>query len=77
MPDSQLKKPLHKAGANQAVFVDRPTKQASVAFFKVVWMQGCGPDASGGSKIALGPVGIPLKGAPQAPGNKPNLSHEG
>ena len=37
MPDSQLKKPLHEAGANQAVFVDRPTKRASVAqgHFKV------------------------------------------
>ena len=46
MPDSQLKKPLHEAGANQPVFVDRPTQRASVAqgLFKV------GPGAGAGAQ---------------------------
>ena len=41
------------------------------AFFKV------GPDVPGIPKNTMGPVGIPLKGVPQAPGNKPNPSEEG
>ena len=35
------------------------------------------PNAIGSSKNASDPVGIPLFGAPQAPGDKPNPSEEG
>ena len=42
------------------VFVSRPTKQA----------QGRRPDTPGIAKKCLGPIGNPLKGAPQVPGDK-------
>ena len=35
------------------------------------------PNTRGSSKNASDPVGIPLFGAPQAPGDKPNPSEEG
>ena len=35
------------------------------------------PNSTGSSKNASDPVGIPLFGALQAPGNKPNPSEEG
>ena len=64
MPDSLLKKPLNDVGVNQAIFDERPTRQTSAAkclFFRWVWAQDRGPDASGGSKNASVPVGILLK----------------
>ena len=48
-----------------------------MAFFKWVQTQGRCTDMPGGSKNTSGPVGIPLKGAPQAPGDRPNSSKEG
>ena len=46
-------------------------------FLKWDRAQGRSPHAPGISKNASDPVGIPLKGAPQAPGDKPNPSEEG
>ena len=46
------------------VFVDRPTKRASVAqglFLRWVHVQGCNWDTPGFPKNASSPVGIPLK----------------
>ena len=62
-----------------AVFVLHPTNRTSMAqgLFKVGPTRGQSPHAPGISKYALSPVGIPLKGAPQAPGDKPNPSEEG
>ena len=45
--------------------------------FKVGPIAGPKPNAAGSSKNASDPVGIPLFGAPQAPGDKPNSSEEG
>ena len=39
-----------------------------------VWARGHSPNTPGGPKNASGPVGIPQKRAPQAPGNKPNTT---
>ena len=49
--------------ADQAIFVDHPTKRASVAqgLFMVGPTQSRSPHAPGGPKNASGPVGIPLK----------------
>ena len=47
------------------------------AVFKVGPIAGPKPNAAGSSKNASDPVGIPLFGAPQAPGDKPNPSEEG
>ena len=47
------------------------------AVLRWVQSQGCSPDTSGSPKNALGPISIPLFGAPQMPGDKPNLSEEG
>ena len=41
-------------------------------FLRWARSQGRNPHASGKAKNTFGPVGIPLFGAPQAPGNKPN-----
>ena len=41
-------------------------------FLRWARSQGRSPHASGKAKNTFGPVGIPLFGAPQAPGNKPN-----
>ena len=46
-------------------------------FFRWVQSEGRSQDASSCPKNALGPIGIPLKRAPQAPGNKPRPSEEG
>ena len=45
--------------------------------FKVGPVAGPKPNATGSSKNASDLVGIPLFGAPQAPGDKPNPSEEG
>ena len=45
--------------------------------FLWVRSQGLSPYATGSSKNASGQVGIPLFGAPQTPGDKPNHSEEG
>ena len=47
----------------KSVFVVRPTNRTSVAqgFFRWVQVLGRSPDTPGGSKNALGPVGILLK----------------
>ena len=47
------------------------------AVFKVGPVAGPKPNAIGSSKNASDPVGIPLFGAPQVPGDKPNPSEEG
>ena len=47
------------------------------AVFKVGPIAGPKPNATGSSKNASDPVGIPLFGAPQASGDKPNPSEEG
>ena len=62
-----------------AVFILRPTNVRiwHKAVFKVGPVAGPKPNAIGSSKNALDPVGIPLFGAPQAPGDKPNPSEEG
>ena len=41
-------------------------------FLRWIRSQGRSPHTSGKAKNTFGPVGIPLFGAPQAPGNKPN-----
>ena len=46
-------------------------------FFRWVRSQGRSSDASGNSKNVSGPIGIPLFGALQAPGEKTNPSEEG
>ena len=46
-------------------------------FFRLIWMQGRSPDIPSSSKNSLGPIGIPLTGAPQMPGDKPSSSKEG
>ena len=58
MPNSQLKKPLHEAGIDEAVFVIRPTKRESVAqglFKGGSRRRPGGPDASDIPKNASGP----------------------
>ena len=63
----------------RAVFILRPTNVRiwHKAVFKVGPVAGPKPNAIGSSKNASDPVGIPLFGAPQAPGDKPNPSEEG
>ena len=46
-------------------------------FLRWARSQGRSPHASGKAKNTFGPVGIPFFGAPQAPGNKPNLPEGG
>ena len=46
-------------------------------FLRWARSQGRSPHASGKAKNTFGPVGIPLFGVPQAPGNKPNPSEGG
>ena len=46
-------------------------------FLRWVRSQGRSPHVSGKAKNTFSPVGIPLCGAPQAPGNKPNPRPEG
>ena len=62
-----------------AVFILRPTNVRiwHKAVFKVGPVAGPKPNTRGSSKNASDPVGIPLFGAPQAPGDKPNPSEEG
>ena len=62
-----------------AVFILRPTNVRiwHKAVFKVGPVAGPEPNAIGSSKNASDPVGIPLCGAPQAAGDKPNPSEEG
>ena len=61
------------------LFILRPTsvRMWHKAVFKVGPIAGPKPNTTGSSKNASGPVGIPLFGAPQAPGDKPNPSEEG
>ena len=47
------------------------------AVFKVGPIAGPKSNTTGSSKNASGPVGIPLFGAPQATGDKPNPSEVG
>ena len=47
------------------------------AVFKVGPVAGPKPNATGSTKNASDPVGIPLFGVPQASGDKPNPSEEG
>ena len=63
----------------RAVFILRPTNVRiwHKAVFKVGPVAGPKPNTRGSSKNASDPVGIPLFGAPQAPGDKPNPSEEG
>ena len=46
-------------------------------FLRWARSQGRSPHASGKVKNTFSPVGIPLFGAPQAPGNKPNPTKRG
>ena len=46
-------------------------------FFKCVRVKGRRPDTPDSSKNASGPISIPIKGEPQAPGYKPSSSKEG
>ena len=58
------------------VFVGRPTLKASVAqglFFGGSGRRAIAHTRPAFPKNAYGPVGIPLLGAPQAPGEEPNL----
>ena len=52
-------------------------KYGTKPFLRWVWVQSRSPHASGISKNTSDPVSIPLKGVPQAPGNKPSSSKEG
>ena len=63
----------------RAVFILSPTNVRiwHKAVFTVGPVAGPKPNAIGSSKNASDPVGIPLFGAPQAPGDKPNPSEEG
>ena len=65
--------------SNRTVFILRPTNVRiwHKAVFKVGPVAGPKPNTIGSSKNASDPVGIPLFGAPQAPGDKPNPSEEG
>ena len=58
-----------------------PTHQrdecATKPFLRWVQAQGRSPHAPGISKNASDPVGIPLKGAPQAPSDKPHPLRRG
>ena len=60
------------------VFVLRHTNWTSMAqgLFKVGPTPGSSPDAPGIPKNAPGTVGIPLKGMPKAPDDKPIPSEE-
>ena len=64
---------------NVPIFILRPTsvRMWHKAVFKVGPVAGPKPNATGSSKNASDPVGIPLFGAPQASGDKPNPSEEG
>ena len=66
-------------GSSGDIFILRPTNVRiwHKAVFKVGPVAGPKPNAIGSSKNASDPVGIPLFGAPQAPGDKPNPSEEG
>ena len=61
------------------LFILRPTsvRMWHKAVFKVGPVAGPRPNATGSSKNASDPVSIPLFGAPQASGDKPNPSEEG
>ena len=63
-----------KSAKKRTVFILRPTNVRiwHKAVFKVGPVAGPKPNAIGSSKNASDPVGIPLFGAPQAPGDKPN-----
>ena len=63
----------------ELIFILRPTSVRiwHKAVFKVGTVAGPKPNAIGSSKNASDPVGIPLFGAPEAPGDKPNPSEEG
>ena len=76
MQDSSLKSFAKK---NEPLFILRPTSVRiwHKAVFKVRPIAGPKPNAAGSSKNASDLVGIPLFGAPQAPGDKPNPSEEG
>ena len=62
-----------------AVFILCPTSvwMWHKAIFKVGLVAGPKPNMTGSSKNASDPVGIPLFGVPQVPGDKPNPSEEG
>ena len=64
---------------NVPLFILRPTsvRMWHKAVFKVGPVAGPKPNATGSSKNASDPVGIPIFGAPQASGDKPNPSEEG
>ena len=64
-----------KKSAGTSVFIvafHQRTNMAQGPFLRWTRSQGRSPHASGKAKNTFGPVGIPLFGAPQAPGNKPN-----
>ena len=58
-----LMKILDTAKTNDVIFEEPPTRQTSVAqgLFRLVQVQGRGPDTPGNSQNASGPVVIPLK----------------
>ena len=64
---------------NVPIFILRLTsvRMWHKAVFKVGPVAGPKPNATGSSKSASDPVGIPLFGPPQASGDKPNPSEEG
>ena len=64
---------------NVPLFIVRPTsvRMWHKAVFKVGPVAGLKPNVTGSSKNASDPVSIPLFGAPQALGDKPNPSKEG
>ena len=55
----------------------QPDECGTRPFLRWVRAQDRNPYAPAISKNAWDPVGIPLKGVPQAPGDKPNPSEEG
>ena len=67
------KRPRVSAGPSVIYRCVPPTHEYGTRpFLGWVRPQGHSPHASGKAKNTFGPVGIPLFGAPQAPGNKPN-----
>ena len=82
-PKNWRGKATHKrprAPAGTSVFIEASHQRTNMAqgpFLRWARSQGRSPHASGKAKNTFGPVGIPLFGAPQAPGNKPNPSEGG
>ena len=79
MPDSPLKSLCMKQELINDIWWKSRQKDECGTRPSLRWvqMQDHGPNMLGGSKNASGPIGIPLKGLPQVPGDKPKPSEEG